>query len=84
MQSMKCRILCTEDDADTRNLIVFILTQYGFEVVACSGSKEAIGLAKTQDFNLYLVDTGGVVFLGWRSLRMRDHICPFDLPCVLV
>jgi CheY-like chemotaxis protein len=56
MRSTKGRILCTEDDVDTRELIDFVLTQYGYEVV-CSGSNvQAIDLAKTQNFDLYLVD----------------------------
>src|SRR6185295_11869415 len=37
MPPTKGRILCTEDDVDTRELIDFVLTQYGYEVV-CSAS----------------------------------------------
>ena len=37
MRSTKGRILCTEDDIDTRELIDFVLTRYGYEVV-CSAS----------------------------------------------
>jgi len=33
MQHTQGRILCTEDHDDTRDLIDFILTRYGFEVV---------------------------------------------------
>ncbi len=55
MQSTKGRILCTEDDVDTRELIDFVLTQYGYEVV-CSNNVQAVELAKTQKFDLYLVD----------------------------
>jgi DNA-binding response OmpR family regulator len=54
MKTPKGRILCTEDDVDTRELIDFILTQYGFEVVCTQNPDQA--LAKTQIFDLYLVD----------------------------
>lgn len=36
MQSIKGRILCTEDDVDTRELIALALTQSGYEVVCAS------------------------------------------------
>ena len=56
MTSPKGRILCTEDDADTRDLISFVLTQHGFEVVCTTSTGEAINFAKTKHFDLYLVD----------------------------
>ncbi len=56
MQSTKGRILCTEDDVDTRELIDFVLTQYGYEVVCPASNVQAIDLAQTQNFDLYLVD----------------------------
>ena len=56
MLSTKGRVLCTEDNADTRVLIELTLTRYGFEIVSSLSSTEAICLAKTQTFDLYLVD----------------------------
>ena len=56
MRYTKGRILCTEDDVDTRELIDFVLTQYGYEVVCSASCVQAIELAKTQNFDLYLVD----------------------------
>ena len=56
MQSTKGRILCTEDDVDTRELIDFVLTQHGYEVVCSPSNAQTIDLAKTQNFDLYLVD----------------------------
>ena len=52
----KGRILCTEDDADTRDLIDYVLTEYGYEVICTHNTDEAIDLAKSQHFDLYLVD----------------------------
>ena len=37
MTSPKGRVLCTEDDADTRELIIFILRAEGFEVNCAEG-----------------------------------------------
>ena len=56
MNSPKGRILCSEDDADTRELVSLLLSDQGFEVVCTESANEAVGLAKTQNFDLYLVD----------------------------
>lgn len=57
MASAKGRILCTEDDADTRNLLKFILSDQGYDVVCASKTGQAITLAQTQHFELFLVDS---------------------------
>lgn len=56
MTSPKGRILCTEDDADTRDLLAFVLTDQGYEIICTDSTDEAIHLAKTEHFDLYLVD----------------------------
>jgi two-component system response regulator VanR len=56
MKSLKGRILCTEDDGDTRDLITFVLSDHGFEVIGTQSADQALDLAKTQHFDLYLVD----------------------------
>jgi CheY-like chemotaxis protein len=56
MTSAKGRILCIEDDPDTRDLIAFVLTDHGFQIVCTHSTDEALQLAKTQDFDLFLVD----------------------------
>ncbi|HYJ89064.1 MAG TPA: response regulator [Pyrinomonadaceae bacterium] len=56
MTTSKGRVLCTEDDQDTRDLIVFVLREYGFDVICASDANKALELAKTQLFDLYLID----------------------------
>ncbi len=56
MTSPKGRILCTEDDADTRELLIFILEQEGYEVLCAENATAALELARTQKFDLYLLD----------------------------
>ena len=56
MTSPKRRILCTEDDADTRELVQFVLTEAGYEIVCTSDTMTAVALAQKQDFDLYLLD----------------------------
>jgi DNA-binding response OmpR family regulator len=52
----KRRILCTEDDADTRDLFSTILQLAGYEAVCVDSPKEALDLARSQHFDLYLMD----------------------------
>ena len=76
MQSTKGRILCTEDDVDTRDLINFVLTQYGYEVVCSASTVQAIDLAKTQNFDLYLVDNW---MPGLSGTELTKKLRQFDL-----
>jgi DNA-binding response OmpR family regulator len=56
MKSPKGRILCTEDDADTRELLVVILGATGYSVTVTESSAEALDLAQREHFDLMLVD----------------------------
>ena len=76
MQSSKGRILCTEDDVDTRELIDFVLTEYGYEVVCVARNVQAIDLAKTQHFDLYLVDNW---MPGLSGTELTEKLRQFDL-----
>lgn len=53
----KRRILCTEDNADTLELLRTLLELEGFEVIGADNSVKAISLAKTEKFDLYLLDS---------------------------
>jgi len=57
MPTPKGRILCTEDDADTCELITFVLRTEGYEVITTQSSDQALDFAQSQYFDLYLVDT---------------------------
>ena len=56
MTSPKGRILCTEDDSDTRELLVLILGASGYHVTLSESSADALTLAKSEQFDLMLVD----------------------------
>lgn len=56
MASPKARILCTEDDADTRELITLVLTREGYEVLCTESADDALRLAQSEPFNLFLVE----------------------------
>jgi CheY-like chemotaxis protein len=50
------RVLYCEDDADTREMMCILLEAEGFEVVCPEDPHECLGLAKEQQFDVYLLD----------------------------
>ncbi len=56
MKTARLRILCTEDDGDTRDLITFVLSNNDCDVVTTETPAQAIELARATHFDLYLVD----------------------------
>ena len=52
----KGRILCTEDDPDSRALLVFVLENNGYLVTCPKNSADALSLAEHEQFDLFLVD----------------------------
>jgi DNA-binding response OmpR family regulator len=72
----KGRILCTEDDQDTGDLIKLVLSQNGFEVVCTEDADNAINLAKSQHFDLYLVDNW---IPGLSGTGLTEKLRQFDI-----
>ena len=53
---MNGRILCTDDDADTREMLTILLESFGYEVVCPADSTLALELMRGLHFDLCLVD----------------------------
>ena len=62
------RILSTEDDADTRDVLKLLLEMVGFDVTCAEDSAQAITLATAQKFDLYLLD-------NWMPGMAGDLLC---------
>ena len=56
MSTPKGRILCTEDDPDTREILTITLTMAGFEVTCTESAEDAINVIKGGNFDLCLID----------------------------
>ena len=56
MTTPRPRILCTEDDPDNRELIKVLLGAEGYEVITVDSPEDALRLAQTQAFALFLLD----------------------------
>ena len=57
MSVVKGRILCTEDDADSRDMLVCILENEGYHVTVTGNSAHALAIARREAFDLILVDS---------------------------
>lgn len=79
MPSPQRRILVVEDHADTRELLVLVLSDCGYGVKATSTISEALKLIRDEDFSLLLFDSklpdGSGVDLC-RSVREFDQKTP--------
>jgi two-component system KDP operon response regulator KdpE len=75
----KRRILCTEDNADTRDLLRMLLEIEGFEVICAENATQAISLATAAKFDLYILDNWMPEMAGedlCRKLRAVDPTTP--------
>ena len=56
MQPTKRRILCVDDDEDTCFMLTHLLEQENYEARTVKTVSEALKLARSESFNLYILD----------------------------
>jgi DNA-binding response OmpR family regulator len=61
-------ILYVEDDQDTRELVMYLLVNSRYTVVAAANGDEALMLARTNNFDLYVID-------NWMSGASGIDLC---------
>lgn len=79
MDSTKGRILCTEDDADTRELLVYVLNMAGYEVICTDSPHKAMDMIRAEKFDLCLMDNWMPGFSGedlCKKIREFDSKTP--------
>ena len=66
MEFQHARILYAEDDADTCELVTVLLAGENCQVIATESHDEALRLARSEHFDLYLIDnwTPGISGVG--------------------
>lgn len=57
MSNPNLRILCTEDDANTRKLLISTLLMAGYEVICADSPHKSLELLKAKKFDLCLIDS---------------------------
>ncbi len=75
MRSPKRRILYSEDDPDSRELIKFVFTRSGYEVVCAESGPKALDLAQREQFDLFLIDNWMPDLTG---VELTRHIRAFN------
>ena len=79
MKSSAGHILYVEDDEDTRELVAYVLANSHYAIVAAANGDEALRLARTNKFDLYVIDNwmSGVSGIDLcRKLREFDSRTP--------
>lgn len=79
MPPVKGRILCSEDDEDTRQMLSITLRHCGYDVVCPTDSKAALSVALNKQFDLILLDNwmpdlSGITFT--REVRRANITTP--------
>ncbi|HEY0172240.1 MAG TPA: response regulator [Pyrinomonadaceae bacterium] len=69
------RVLCVEDDADTRELLKLLLGYSDFEAVVAPDADAALRLMRGERFSLYVLDGG---LRGARGLSLCEQIRASD------
>jgi DNA-binding response OmpR family regulator len=57
MTAPKFRILYSEDDPDSREIVCLVLAKEGFDTICPDSSEDALRIASEQKFDAYLLDS---------------------------
>jgi DNA-binding response OmpR family regulator len=74
MTSPDARILYAEDDADTRELVTVVLGRENCQVIATGSYDEALRLAQSEQFDLYLLDNWMPGISGVRLCQLLREV----------
>ncbi|MBA3572257.1 MAG: response regulator [Pyrinomonadaceae bacterium] len=81
MSRAKCLILCVDDHEDTSEMLQQLLAQEDYEVVTAVTVEDALKLAKSEDFDLYVLDKRLPDGSGLELCKKLSAATP-DVPCM--
>lgn len=81
MSEVKCRILCVDDHEDTPEMLKLLLSESDYLVHAAHNIKEAMQLARTHEFDLYVLDKRLPDGTGMELCAMLNALTP-GVPCI--
>jgi CheY-like chemotaxis protein len=76
MSEVKCRILCVDDHEDTPEMLKLLLSDSDYEVHAAHSVDEAMQLARTHEFDLYVLDKRLPDGSGLELCQMLNRLTP--------
>ena len=81
MPQRKCLILCVDDHEDTSEMLKLLLSHEDAEVVTAVTGAEALELAQSRDFDLYVLDKHLPDGSGIDLCQKLGQATP-DVPCM--
>ena len=81
MSQPKCRILCVDDHKDTSEMLSILLSQEDYGVSTARSAQEALELAASQEFDLYVLDKRLPDSDGLKLCQQLSEITP-TVPCM--
>jgi len=81
MPRLKCRILCVDDHEDTSEMLQLLLSNEDYEVVTAFTGEEALKLAMSGGFDLYVLDKQLPDGSGLELCKKLSEATP-DVPCL--
>ena len=77
----KCRVLCVDDHHDTSEMLQLILSQEDYNVLTATTVEEALKMAASHEFDLYVMDRRLPDGSGLDLCRRLSEITP-HVPCI--
>jgi len=81
MSEVKCRILCVDDHEDTPEMLKLLLSESDYLVHAAHNIEEAMQLASTYEFDLYVLDKRLPDGTGLELCAKLSALTP-GVPCI--
>jgi CheY-like chemotaxis protein len=81
MPQERCRVLFIDDHEDTSEMLTLLLGEEDYEVTTASTVQEALKLATTQSFDLYVLDKHLPDGTGLELCAKLNELTP-GVPCI--
>ena len=81
MSEVKCRILCVDDHEDTPEMLRLLLSDSDYDVHPAYNVEEAMKLAQTYEFDLYVLDKRLPDGTGLELCAKLNDLTP-GVPCI--
>lgn len=83
MQPVRYRILCIDDHEDSRRMMKVLLEMWNYEVALAGAADDGLCLARSEPFDLYLLDTH---LPDGSAFELCEQICgiPGHAPVVFI
>jgi CheY-like chemotaxis protein len=81
MSNVKCRILCIDDHKDSAEMLQLLLSHEDYEVSIATSISEALQLATSESFDLYVLDRRLPDGSGIELCRQLQVVTP-AVPCI--